>query len=179
MGTKDLETQRYHFLGYTCLKEVTRRGAVLRTCGRESGQKAYATEMGLRVQEVGQLDTDDPGTATRTPEYSPTLDGNTTPPVYGMPDLLSLVFVFETPDYYHAFAAICSGVGSPQILGYAEELRHQEVWRITGDGGLLLEQVKEERLKALGSGITSACEQAVARFKGLKPTELIEKCVQH
>ena len=48
---KDLHTGRHYFVGDTCLKELTKRGAVLRRYSRESGQKAYESEMVLRAQE--------------------------------------------------------------------------------------------------------------------------------
>ena len=48
---KDLESQRYFFVGDTCLKELARHGAVLRRYGRESGQQIYESEMLLRAQE--------------------------------------------------------------------------------------------------------------------------------
>ena len=48
---KDLESERYFFVGDTCLKELARRGAVLRSYGRESGQKSFETEMLIRAQE--------------------------------------------------------------------------------------------------------------------------------
>ena len=48
---KDLESERYFFVGETCLKELANRGAVLRSYGRESGQKSYESEMLIRAQE--------------------------------------------------------------------------------------------------------------------------------
>ena len=48
---KDLESDRYFFVGETCLKELANRGAVLRSYGRESGQKSYESEMLMRAQE--------------------------------------------------------------------------------------------------------------------------------
>lgn len=49
---KDLESERYYFVGDTCLKELTKRGVILRRYGRESGQQAYESEMVLRAQEL-------------------------------------------------------------------------------------------------------------------------------
>ena len=49
---KDLESERYFFVGDTCLKELVRRGAVLRSYGRESGQKSFVSEMLIRAQEA-------------------------------------------------------------------------------------------------------------------------------
>jgi len=51
---KDLESERYFFVGDTCLKELARRGAVLRSYGKESGQKSYESEMLIRAQEPGK-----------------------------------------------------------------------------------------------------------------------------
>ena len=49
---KDLESERYYFVGDTCLTKLTKSGAVLRRYGRESGQKAYESEMGSRTREL-------------------------------------------------------------------------------------------------------------------------------
>lgn len=52
-GQKDEETGRYYFVGDNCLKELVKRGAILRRFGRESGPAAYASEQDLRAQELG------------------------------------------------------------------------------------------------------------------------------
>ncbi len=49
---KDLESERYFFVGDTCLTKLAKSGAVLRRYGRESGQKAYESEMELRTQDL-------------------------------------------------------------------------------------------------------------------------------
>ena len=54
---KELESQRYFFVGDTCLKGLVRRGAVPRRYGRESGQKAYECEMAMRAQELEEAPT--------------------------------------------------------------------------------------------------------------------------
>ncbi len=63
---KDLESERYFFVGDTCLKELVRRGAVLRRYGKESGQKSFESEMLIRAQEAekekASLESEDTGT---------------------------------------------------------------------------------------------------------------------
>ena len=54
---KDLESERYYFVGDTCLKQLAKSGAVLRRYGRESGQKAYESEMELRTRELEEAPT--------------------------------------------------------------------------------------------------------------------------
>ena len=49
-GLKDPDSGRYYFVGNTCLKELVKRGAVLRRFGNESGRVAYEAEMGRRTQ---------------------------------------------------------------------------------------------------------------------------------
>ena len=49
---KDLSRDRYHFVGDTCLTRLAKSGAILKRYGRESGQKAYETEMALRTHEL-------------------------------------------------------------------------------------------------------------------------------
>ncbi len=48
---KDLESQRYYFVGDTCLTKLAKSGYVLKRYGREPGQKVYESEMALRTQE--------------------------------------------------------------------------------------------------------------------------------
>ncbi len=45
---KDSESNRHYFVGNTCLKELVKRGVILRRFGRDSGQAAYENEMKLR-----------------------------------------------------------------------------------------------------------------------------------
>ena len=49
---KDLSRDRYHFVGDTCLTRLAKSGAVLKRYGRESGQKAYESEMTQRTHEL-------------------------------------------------------------------------------------------------------------------------------
>ncbi len=49
---KDLSRDRYHFVGDTCLTRLAKSGAVLKSYGRESGQKAYESEMAQRTYEL-------------------------------------------------------------------------------------------------------------------------------
>jgi hypothetical protein len=51
---KDLESDRYYFLGDTCLKETVKRGSVLRRYGKESGLQAFNAEMERRSSEAGE-----------------------------------------------------------------------------------------------------------------------------
>ena len=49
---KDLSRDRYHFVGDTCLTKLAKSGAVLKRYGRESGQKAYESEIAQRTQDL-------------------------------------------------------------------------------------------------------------------------------
>ncbi len=67
---KDLESERYYFVGDTCLTKLAKGGAVLRRYGRESGQKAYESEMELGTQELEEAppraeDPEQPATSAR------------------------------------------------------------------------------------------------------------------
>jgi ribosomal protein S14 len=48
---KDLNSNRHYFVGDNCLRELAKRGAILRRYGRESGREEYETEMQLRGKE--------------------------------------------------------------------------------------------------------------------------------
>ena len=47
---EDLDSERHYFVGDTCLKELAKRGAILRY-GRHSGREAFEKEMKLRAPE--------------------------------------------------------------------------------------------------------------------------------
>ncbi len=49
---QDLESQRHYFVGDTRLPKLAKSGAVLRRFGRESGLKAYESEIELRTLEL-------------------------------------------------------------------------------------------------------------------------------
>ena len=73
---EDLDSERHYFVGDTCLKELAKRGAILRY-GRHSGRVAFEKEMKLRAQEFqadGGTNADEAHTqsrVSRSPPLSP------------------------------------------------------------------------------------------------------------
>ena len=57
---KDTDSERYYFVGDTCLKELVKRGAVVRRYGRESGPQAYEVEMELRAKNHDLVTPEEP-----------------------------------------------------------------------------------------------------------------------
>jgi hypothetical protein len=165
---KDLESDRYYFLGETCLKETTKRGVVLRRYGKESGQHAFNTEMERRSSEgngnARLLETPgEPSSTVRSPS-NPDPGSRGTP----LPDPASLapvVLVSEAPDRYRAVISLVSGLGILEAWGRAEEPRYQESWRLDANKGLLLEQVKEERKDALEMCLARAWHEALGHYR--------------
>ncbi len=166
---KDRESDRYYFVGDTCLKELVKRGAILKPFGKESGQAAYEAEMQLRAQELKErtaIETIRAGIQEATQEGEPLAADARSASARGVSFLLPAVLIIEAPERYQAFVSILSAQGTPCSWGYAQESRYEEIWRRGGEGGLVLEKVKEERLDAPSRCLTQAWEEARSRLEG-------------
>ncbi len=162
---KDQDSERYHFVGVTCLEELVRRGVIRRRFGRESGQVAFEEEMKRRAEEpksVSVAGTD--GAAAPQELIEPHVDGQVASSS-GAPTLFPVVLVVETPEHYKAFAHIVTGNGTSCAFGYAEEPRYEEVWQRVGDRGLILERGRRERTQAFDQSISLAWRDAHSRVE--------------
>ena len=164
-GVKDLEAQRYYFVGDTCLKELVGRGAVLRRYGKEPGPNAYQGEMRRRAQAL--VGDDHPEESQQTPSSDRKSGPADTYPRLGPPGnnnpqpLFPVVLVVENPEHYRAVVSLVSAQGALQGNGQAQESRFEETWRLGKEPDRVLEQVKEERPGALGQCLTRAWQDAL------------------
>lgn len=174
-GQRDEDSGRYYFVGHNCLKELVKRGAILRRFGRESGPAAYARERDLRAQELSEERTRDGADSklltatsqksdvTNNPLQMPESEGSVTLPV---------VLVIETSGHIEAFVCNFTSVGALCSWGYAQEARYEEVWGRVGEKGMILERVKQERTDALDLCVSKAWNSASALLSGSNRSQL-------
>ena len=174
-GQKDEDSGRYYFVGDQCLKELVKRGAILRRFGRESGPAAYERERGLRAQELSDERTGDgadskfPTPASQISDVTdravqkPESEGSVTFPV---------VLVLETSDHFEAFICNFTSVGALSSWGHTQEAKYEKVLSRVGEKGIILERVKQERTDALELCVSKAWNSASARHSGSKRSQL-------
>ncbi len=159
---KDQDSERYFFVGDTCLKELVKRGVIRRRFGKESGQVAFDQEMRHRAEESS----DGVGSKIRPadPEASK-VDGQLNPES-ALPAMFPALLVLEGPEHFEAFAYVFTGQDATGSTGYATEARYEEVWCTRGPRSMLLEKVRRARPAALRQAITKALHEASVRSNG-------------
>jgi len=157
----DLDSERHYFVGDTCLKELAKRGAILRY-GRHSGRVAFENETKLRAQEL-QADKGtnaDGGPHSNPGEQKPSVITSQPNPGNDPKRLFAAILVVQTADGYQTFASAFSARDGTSSWGYAQEPRYHEVWRQGGEGGLVLEKERVDSPDALSHCVTKAWEEA-------------------
>lgn len=145
-GLTDVETGRHHFVGDSCLKELVKRGAILRRFGKQSGNQAYDEEMQLRAG---------PSSAGPVPT-----DGAT---------ISSQIRMFETQEHYQCFVALICGGAGLAVIGTACIAKYEEHWGAGGASGWVLQNLKQERPDAPIRCLAQAWQEAYAQLT--VPTE--------
>ena len=162
----DLDTERHYFVGDTCLKELAKRGAILRY-GRRSGREAFENEMKLRALEYGadrEGGATANGTAPPKPDEQKSSVANTRSNSANDAQLLfPVILVIETAEEYQAYASAFLAEDGTYSWGHAREARYQEVWRQVGEGGLVLEKDRVDRPDALNQCLTNAWKEAISQ----------------
>lgn len=134
-GLRDPDSDRYFFVGDTCLKELMNRRAISRGYGRSSGPAAYDAEMITRAAEFKEASADQSENRTASKESPETRMDN-------KPSQLSpMIAVVEAQDYYRAYVYVVTDEGVLISSGFAVESRYREVWQLGKDGDLLIERV--------------------------------------
>ena len=160
---KGLHSMRHFFVGDTCLRELAKRGVILKRFAKESGQAAYEPEMQLRAEETKECldpegDRDDISKAANEqgslPEDGPSTVASEAQRVF------PAVLMIQHPDHYGAFVSVPSAQGRNCSWAYAEEGRWEERWRRGGERGLVLERVREERSEAVSLCLARAWKEA-------------------
>jgi len=158
---EDLDSERHYFVGDTCLKELAKRGAIIRY-GRHSGRVAFENEMKLRAQE---FEADQGTNADGAPQSNPGAQKPlvTTSQPYTGDDakrLFPAILVIQTAEGYQAFASAFSTRDGNFSWGHAQEPRYHEVWGQGGESGLVLEKERVDSPDALRKCIHQAWEEA-------------------
>lgn len=167
---RDRDSGRCYFVGDTCLKELAKRGVILKTFSKQSAQQAYDEEARHRVCELNKQETvtESDGTIneSRSPASKSSADNAApTPSVDGRP-LIPTILIIETPEECQAVVSIFSAGGNLCSWGCAKESRSEEVWQKRGERALVLEKVKQERPRALALCLARAWQEAWSRQEG-------------
>ena len=165
---RDSASNRYYFVGNTCLKELVKLGVVLRRFGRESGQSAYETEIKLRTSDSddqsGSSPPDLAGPSASQPDSGSTAEDAGAVTTFGERILLPSILILESPDHYQAVVSFISSGGVVYGWGSALEPRHTKAWRQGGERGLVLEEVNEETPNAPSLCLTKAWGEAISHL---------------
>ena len=152
------ESNRHYFVGNTCLKELVKLGVILRRFGRESGQSVFEKEMKLRA--LGGLEQVRSSSAElaqlkllQSDLESPNAD--TQPADTSGEALIPMVLILESPEHYQSVISFTTARGVAHGWGSAVEPRYTKRWRQGAEGGLVLEEVKEENPFASRRCLTS------------------------
>jgi len=174
-GQKDEGSGRYYFVGDNCLKELVKRGAILRRFGRESGPAAYARERDLRAQELGDERTRDEADgkpSTPASHISGVSNHALQKPESEGSDTYPVVLVVETSEHFEAFACNFTSAGTLRSQGYSREDKYEDVWGGVGEKGMILERVNRERTDALELCVSKAWNSAFARLSTSNGSQL-------
>jgi len=168
---KDLHSRRHFFAGDTCLKELAKRGAILRRFAKESGQAAYEGEMQLRAEETKGTPAplgDRAGIRNAATEQGPLPEAGPSTVASEAQTVFPAVLMIQYPDHYGAFVSVPSDQGGSFSWVYAEEDRWEEIWRRGGERGLVLEKVREERPEAASLCLAGAWKKAHDHLQAAK-----------
>ena len=167
-GLTDVTTQRHYFVGDSCLKELVKRGHVLRRFGKQSGKQAYEDEMHLRAgsPDHGLVHSDVQGndsghTASKIGPSEPGGPGPTDSDA-----ISSQILMVETPEHYQCFVALIYDGAIHTAYGTACVAKYEEGWRAGGASGLVLENLKKERPDAPILCLAEAWQEAFSHLVG-------------
>ena len=163
---KDERTDRFYFVGNNCLKELVKRGVVLRRFGRDSGPSTYEREMRWRAEDREMdktIEATCPEGDNRTTTETLVADTEAAP-MQGPSQLFPTIIITQDTEYLQAFVCILSTPGTISFWGWAKEARYEEVWRRGGERGMLLEKVRQERQDALGLCVSRAWDDACSKL---------------
>lgn len=160
-GLRDPDSDRYFFVGDTCLKELMNRRVISRGYGRNSGPAAYDAEMRTRSAELKNVSLDDTEDRTSSEERSRASMGRKPTDPYAA-NLSPMIAVVETHDYYCAYVYVITDEGVALSSGFAQESRYREVWQLGKHGSLLIERVFVECEEAFDRSVGRAWREARA-----------------
>ena len=165
-GLTDVTTKRHYFVGDSCLKELVKRGHILRRFGKQSGKQAYETEMQLRAGSPSGApdysEHQDIGSGDSPSETGPTEPVGPRPTDSGA--ISSQVLMVETREHYQCFVALIRNRDDHPACGAAWVAKYEEGWRASGASGLVLENWKRERPDAAVLCLARAWQEAFSHL---------------
>jgi len=168
-GLTDVTTQRHYFVGDSCLKELLKRGHILRRFGKQSGKQAYEDEMHLRAGSpdhgLVHPDVQGNGSGDTTSKTGPSEPVGPGPTESGA--ISSMVIMVETREHYQCFVALIRDGVNHTAFGTACVVKYEEGWRAGGASGLVLEKWKRERPDAAVLCLARAWQEAFSHLVGI------------
>ncbi len=169
-GLKDEGADRYFFVGDTCLKELIRRGVVMRRFATLSAREAYHAEKLRRSTDAnGQGEGDSqPAVKEKGSSHEHVTDQSAGPLVGDGsidPFLVPVILVIKEDDDYRSLVCLQSHNGRVYTVGYGEAARYEEIWCRSEAGCIILEKRKRERSDALEKSVRKAWELPLADVK--------------
>lgn len=170
-GLADVESGRHYFVGDSCLKELVKRGSILRRFGKQSGIQAYHDEMQLRANSVDQISGPVDGQGNTSGDIaSKTVQSGSGPVPAGGDIISSQVLMFETPEHYQCFVALIHVGANHAAFGTACVAKYEERSRPSGVFGLVLENLKQQRPDAPVLCLAQAWQEAYSNLEGTGAT---------
>lgn len=168
-GLTDVETGRHYFVGDSCLKELVKRGSILRRFGKQSGKQAYEDEMQLRAGPAdhgsGPVDGQGNGSGVIGDIALETVHSGSSGPVpTGSGVIPSQILIVETQEHYQCFVALIHEDANRTAFGTACVPRYEEEWQAGGVFGLVLEKLKKERADAPIICVAKAWQEAYSQL---------------
>jgi hypothetical protein len=157
-GIRELLTGLDHFVGFSCLRELIRRKAVLQGRIRETSEQAFArAQKGKESSGNGRLGQGQEGNLAGNGDAPPpgpnegeisSLPMLGEAPPHALPPDLPIIatptlVVWETEDAFRAAVQVHGQDGLASVWGAAEQPKWREVLKVQPDNGFLL--TREER----------------------------------
>jgi hypothetical protein len=173
-GIRELLTGLDHFVGYSCLRELMRRKAVLQSRVRETSEQAFArTQQGMESSANGRLGQGQEGKLAGNGDAPPREpnEGETGLPMLGegthhaLPADLPVIatptlVVWETEDTFRAAVQVLGQDGLASVWGAAERPKWREVLTLRPENGFLLSREERYDRTALARCVRLATQNA-------------------
>ena len=138
-GLRDTVSDRYYFVGQSCLAWLLETGLVARARYRHSAEVAYRREMEMRRNGAG--------TATDKPSPKSGDQGDLPQRRLDLRNLRRTILITETESHYEAVVRLEDG--HRRVSGRAQEPRWSQGWARCDGGVVLLERVPRAKRNAV------------------------------
>jgi hypothetical protein len=154
-GLKDTMTDRFYFVGQSCLGSLKAHGLVARRRYRQTAQVAHRQEMDRRKNG-------DSASGDETPA-GPGADGNKPRRTADLAGFRRTIVISETVTHYET--TVCLENGRRRYRGRAQVPRWRQDWAREDGGVVLLEPVLRDRRDAAFASLLQAYRKARADWR--------------